>query len=99
LDIVKILKQSARTNELAVKRFQAQVLKTTGLQYEIQQKITETENRINFLVGRFPQHVERSHQGFVDLVPQTVYTGIPSDLLANRPDKIGRASCREREYV
>lgn len=86
LDIVKILKQSARTNELAVKRFQAQVLKTTGLQYEIQQKITETENRINFLVGRFPQHVERSHQGFVDLVPQTVYTGIPSDLLANRPD-------------
>ncbi|WLD24390.1 efflux transporter outer membrane subunit [Flavobacterium dauae] len=86
LDIVKILKQSARTNELAVKRFQAQVLKTTGLQYKIQQKITETENKINFLVGRFPQHIERSHQGFVDLVPQTVYTGIPSDLLANRPD-------------
>ncbi|HLV50636.1 MAG TPA: efflux transporter outer membrane subunit [Flavobacterium sp.] len=86
LDIVKILKQSARTNELAVKRFQAQVLKTTGLQYKIQQEITETENKINFLVGRFPQHIERSHQGFVDLVPQTVYTGIPSDLLANRPD-------------
>lgn len=86
LEIVKLLKQSARANELAVKRFQAQVLKTTGLQYEIQQKMVETENRINFLVGRFPQPVERSHDDFIELVPNAVYTGLPSDLLANRPD-------------
>lgn len=86
LQIVKLLKQSARANELAVKRFQAQVLKTTALQYEIQQKITETENEINFLVGRFPQHVERSSSVFENLVPQTMYAGLPADLLANRPD-------------
>ena len=85
-EIVKLLKQSARANELAVKRFQAQVLKTTALQYEIQQKIVETENQINFLVGRFPQHVDRSTSEFVNMVPQTVYTGLPADLLANRPD-------------
>lgn len=86
LQIVKLLKQSARANELAVKRFQAQVLKTTALQYEIQQKIVETENQINFLVGRFPQHVDRSTTEFVNMVPQAVYTGLPADLLANRPD-------------
>lgn len=85
-EIVKLLKQSARSNELAVKRFQAQVLKTTALQYEIQQKIVETENQINFLVGRFPQHVDRSTTEFVNMVPQAVYTGLPADLLANRPD-------------
>ncbi len=84
--IVKLLKQSARANELAVKRFQAQVLKTKALQYQIQQKIVETENQINFLVGRFPQHVDRSTAEFVTMVPQAVYTGLPADLLANRPD-------------
>lgn len=85
-EIVKLLKQSARSNELAVKRFQAQVLKTTGLQYEIQQKIVETENKLNFLVGRFPQHIDREATNFIDLVPSNVYKGIPSDLLENRPD-------------
>ncbi|HCN50414.1 MAG TPA: RND transporter [Chryseobacterium sp.] len=85
LDIIKELKKNARSNELAVKRFQAQVLKTQGMRYDIQQKIVETENKINYLVGRFPQPVERS-QDFDSVIPQTVYTGIPSELLENRPD-------------
>lgn len=86
LNVVKLLKQSARSNELAVKRFEAQVLKTKSMQYEIQQEIVEAENRINFLVGRYPQHVERSKGSFDNLVPQAVYAGLPSDLLENRPD-------------
>ncbi len=85
LNIIKDLKKNARSNELAVKRFQAQVLKTQGMQYDIQQKIVETENKINFLVGRFPQPVARS-QDFDSVVPQNVYAGIPSELLENRPD-------------
>lgn len=84
--VVKILKQNARGNELAVKRFEAQVLKTQSMQFEIRQKITETENKINYLVGRFPQHVERSENQFDSLVPQTVFAGVPSDLLENRAD-------------
>ena len=49
-------------------------------------QIVETENRINFLIGRFPQSVDRSAQRFVDLVPPIVHAGIPSQLLDNRPD-------------
>ncbi|NDI97998.1 efflux transporter outer membrane subunit [Flavobacterium sp. LaA7.5] len=86
LEIVKLQKQSARVTELAVRRFEAQVLNTRSLQYAIQQKITETENRINFLVGRFPQPVARSSQKFNDIVPNIVQAGIPSQLLENRPD-------------
>lgn len=86
LEIVKIQKESARVNELAVRRFQAQVLNTQSLQYDIQQKIVETENRINFLIGRFPQHVDRSSSNFTDLVPSQINSGIPSQLLENRPD-------------
>ncbi|MDR6489015.1 NodT family efflux transporter outer membrane factor (OMF) lipoprotein [Chryseobacterium vietnamense] len=86
LDIIKELKKNARSNELAVQRFEAQVLKTQGMQYDIQQKIVETENKINYLVGRFPQSVERSQDSFDSVVPQAVYGGIPSELLENRPD-------------
>ena len=86
LEIVKLQKQSARANELAVRRFEAQVLNTRSLQYTIHQKITETENKINFLVGRFPQPVARSTQKFNDIVPNIVHAGIPSQLLENRPD-------------
>ena len=49
LEIVKLEKQSARVTELAVRRFEAEVLKTQSRQYYIMQQITETENRINFL--------------------------------------------------
>ncbi|ASK32275.1 RND transporter [Chryseobacterium sp. T16E-39] len=86
LQVVRDLKKFARSNELAVQRFQAQVLKTQGMQYDIQQKIVETENRVNYLVGRFPQPVERTKNTFNTLVPQPVYSGIPSELLENRPD-------------
>ncbi|MBE7179452.1 MAG: TolC family protein, partial [Mucilaginibacter polytrichastri] len=44
LRIVRIQKEAARVTELAVRRFEAQVLKTRSMQYEIQQQITETEN-------------------------------------------------------
>ncbi|WP_312790134.1 TolC family protein [Sphingobacterium sp.] len=86
LVVVNDLKKNARSNKLAVKRFEAQILKTQGMQYDIKQKITETENKINYLVGRFPQPVQRDQDSFDKLVPQTVYAGIPADLLENRPD-------------
>jgi multidrug efflux system outer membrane protein len=86
LRIVRLQKESAKVSELAVQRFQAQVLNTQSLQYGIQQRITETENRINFLLGRYPQHVARETQNFETLVPSLIQTGIPTQLLENRPD-------------
>lgn len=86
LEIVKVQKEAARVTELAVKKFEAEVFKTKSLQFEVQQKIVETENRINFLVGRFPQHVERSKVDFNEILPNIVHAGIPSQLLKNRPD-------------
>lgn len=86
LEVIKKLKDAARTNELAVKRFEAQVLKMQALQFDIAQKITETQNKINFLVGRYPQQVVRTQNNFENLVPQQVYAGLSSDILVNRPD-------------
>ena len=86
LRIVKLQKQAGEVTELAVKRFEAEVLKNQSNQFELQQEIIEVENRINFLVGRFPQPVNRSSDNFTDLVPNTVLAGLPVQLLENRPD-------------
>lgn len=86
LKIVKLQKQATRVTELAVRRFEAEVLKTKSMQYDIQQQIVQTENKINFLLGRFPQHIDRSYQGFAQIVPDTIYAGVPTQLLENRPD-------------
>jgi NodT family efflux transporter outer membrane factor (OMF) lipoprotein len=85
-EIVKQQKQAARVTELAVRRFEAQVLKTKGLQFSIQQDITETENRINYLLGRYPQPIKRSIESFINFQPDSSFTGIPAQLLQNRPD-------------
>lgn len=87
LKIVKLQKDAAKVSTLAITKFKAEVYKNQSFQFELQQQITQTENKINFLVGRFPQKVERSSDQFQDLVPDTlIETGIPSQLLKNRPD-------------
>ncbi len=86
LGVVKIQKEASRATELAVQKFEAEVLKSQSMEFEILQKIRETENRINFLLGRYPQPITRDQSNYADLLPATVGTGIPSQLLANRPD-------------
>nr|MBC7613795.1 TolC family protein [Pseudopedobacter sp.] len=86
LEILKVQKQAARVTELAVKKFEAEVLNSQSLRYNILQQITETENRINFLLGRYPQEIPRDKDSFMNLMPQSINVGIPSQLLANRPD-------------
>ncbi|RYZ21800.1 MAG: efflux transporter outer membrane subunit [Chitinophagaceae bacterium] len=86
LEIVKVQKQAARVTELAVQKFAAEVLRTQSLEWEVRQRITETENRINFLLGRFPQPVPRSGAPLLEQAPPAVAAGIPAQLLVNRPD-------------
>ena len=43
----------------------------------VRQEIVETENRINFLVNRFPQPVERVSAGFFDLTIHALSVGVP----------------------
>lgn len=86
LDVVRLEKQAAKVTELAVRRFEAEVLKNRSALFDVQQRITETENRINFLVGRFPQPVQRRKDAFAGLSPATLQSGLPAQLLTNRPD-------------
>lgn len=86
VEAIRFEKQGARVTELALRRFEAQLFKTRSLSFEISQKIVEAENKINFLVGRYPQPVARNSQKFSDFLPPTLKTGTPQELLQNRPD-------------
>ncbi|MGN6415854.1 MAG: TolC family protein [Pseudobacter sp.] len=86
LEVVKIQKEASRATELAVQKFEAEVLKSQSLEFGILQQIKETENRLNFLLGRYPQPIIRNQVNFASLVPAVVSSGMPSQLLSNRPD-------------
>jgi NodT family efflux transporter outer membrane factor (OMF) lipoprotein len=86
LKMVKLQKEAARATQLAVRRFEAEVYKNQSNKFQIQQEIIETENVINFLLGRFPQKVQRSSQDFISKPLNDINSGLPSQLLVNRPD-------------
>jgi NodT family efflux transporter outer membrane factor (OMF) lipoprotein len=92
LKVVKQQKESAKVSQLAVNRFEAQLLNTQNMQYEVRQKIVETENRINFLTGRFPTPIQRNSAAYLYAKMDTVLAGIPAHLLNNRTD------VRQAEY-
>ena len=86
LRMAKLQFDAAQADELGVQRFQAEVRKNQSQKLIIRQSIIETENRINFLCGRFPQAVERDSARFLELQLQALRVGVPSQLLRNRPD-------------
>lgn len=80
------LKEAGRANQLAVSQFSAQLLKSKGTEISISNEIIASENRLNSLLGRFPQPIPRGEPlGLKDL-PAQVYSGIPAQMINRRPD-------------
>ena len=86
LEIVKAQKEAARSTELAVQKFQAEVFSSQHREFDLLQAIKETENKINFLLGRYPVAIPRDKVALSTLPAPFVQAGIPAQLLANRPD-------------
>ncbi len=88
LTMARAQMEAARGTELGVQRFLAEVQKNQSQKLIIRQAIVETENRINFLCGRYPQPVDRDSANFIELHLQALQVGVPSQLLQNRPDVV-----------
>lgn len=86
LDIVVAQKEAGRATELAVQQFQAQIYETRVLAIQLKQRVTTAENAIRVLLGQFDGEIPRTlplqNQG----LPEKISTGIPAQLLLNRPD-------------
>jgi outer membrane protein, multidrug efflux system len=86
LAIAKARFDSGRSPELGVRRFLADLERNYSEKLIINQSIIQGENRINFLVNRYPQRVDRVSTEFYDLNIHPLSIGVPSQLLQNRPD-------------
>ena len=88
----KIQKEAATINELAVKQFEARLYSLQEMKFGLQQAIIESENKTNFLIGRFPQTIRRTSTVLDSLSSYAISLGVPTNLLLNRPD------LRQTEY-
>lgn len=91
---MKALKEYAKANNLAVNRFEAQLLKTKSERFEISQKIVEKENRLKFLSGIYDNTpILRNSEKLMSMQVDVLQVGVPAQLLENRPD------IRQAEYA
>ncbi|MDZ7898499.1 MAG: TolC family protein [Arcicella sp.] len=86
VEITRILKQSGQANQLGVDLLNAQLLSSKALEIEVKQEIIGVESRMNFLLGRYPQTVNRPKVAWAKVIPPKLGVSIPSRLLENRPD-------------
>jgi NodT family efflux transporter outer membrane factor (OMF) lipoprotein len=86
LSLTKILKEGNKSNELAVKQFEAQIINAKAAAKELSQTIVEIESNITVLLGRYPQPIQRNKIDIDNWVIQKINEGIPSQLLQNRLD-------------
>ncbi len=84
---MQALKQYAKTNQLAVNRFEAQLNKTRSQRAATSQRVVEKENRLKFLTGRYDEGpIIRNSDQFMTLPVNELQTGVPAELLENRAD-------------
>lgn len=86
LELVRLQKDAAATTQLAVTKFEAEVLGNQSERLVLQQERVLEENRLHFLLGRYPEELTRPTQDFTRLSPPTLAAGVPADLLRQRPD-------------
>ena len=89
LKVAEARKAAGRATELGVQRFRAEVQKNQSQKLIVLQQIIEVENRINYLLGRYPQPIQRGladFQRFIDFNINGISVGSPAQLLQNRPD-------------
>ncbi|RYD87472.1 MAG: TolC family protein, partial [Sphingobacteriales bacterium] len=85
--VMRALKEAARVTEAAVVQSEAQRYAAEVTIPDLKQTIRETENTLSILLVRAPGPIERSRLD-VQQVATELRTGVPVQLLANRPDVI-----------
>lgn len=86
VDVVNVQKLAGRANELGVRQLTAQLHNTRSLRARIRQEIIEVENELNFMLGRYPQPIERGNPIMDQRLPQSLQVGVPAQMLMRRPD-------------
>src|SRR5690606_7326623 len=82
----KLQRDAGEVSSLAIQQTQSQMLVAASLVPQLEQEIVIQENTLMALTGRMPDSVYRS-SALTDWRMQEAYdSGVPLQLLANRPD-------------
>jgi multidrug efflux system outer membrane protein len=82
---IKDLKEGAIVTGAAVVQSEANQYAAEVLIPDLKQRIRETENTLNILLGQAPGPIDRGTLGNQS-IPENLALGLPSQLLQNRPD-------------
>lgn len=63
-------KEAARETELAIQKNKAEVLASKSMEFQINQRIVETDNAINFILGYYPEKNIRYSNSFLNYVAE-----------------------------
>ena len=86
LRIIKLRQERGVSNLLEVRQAEELVYNATEVIPAVEQAIEQQENFISLLTGKSPQAVPRGEELTSQQLPPEVPAGLPSDLLARRPD-------------
>ena len=87
VETIKALKEAGTTTEVAVKQNEALLFTAQGLLIDIENQIKVVENGLSILLGKSPGTIERTKLENQE-IPIELKTGVPIQLLANRPDVV-----------
>ncbi|PLB19871.1 efflux transporter outer membrane subunit [Mariniflexile rhizosphaerae] len=85
VETIKALKDAGQVTQVAVDQNIAQYNNAKALQVDLETAIFKTENTLSILLGKVPQHIDRS-QMEVQTLESDLKLGVPASLLSNRPD-------------
>lgn len=86
VETIKYQKEGGKVTELAVELIESQYLNLQSYVLDLKQNIIEEETRLNLLLGRFPQVIERNKLTEDTDITKAITVGVPSVMLQNRPD-------------
>ncbi|AGA78718.1 efflux transporter outer membrane subunit [Echinicola vietnamensis] len=86
LRIVKLQYDAGETTSLAVQQTESQMLRAKALIPDLERDYAIQETRLNELLGRAPQELELVHHLEDIAFDSTYQTGVPLELIQNRPD-------------
>ena len=85
VNAMRALKKAGLRDESAVSQAEANYLSVEASLLTLRQQINATENSLSTLLGKVPQTINRSNLD-KQVFPQKISTGVPLELLKNRPD-------------
>ena len=86
VQIARVQKEADADTQLAVEKFESELAKASAEEYQLRQEITETENNLNLLLGRYPTPITRNKNVLMEQSLPNTLQAIPASLLLHRPD-------------